>query len=256
MFERVEIGDAVLYRGGCLEILPTLPKVDAVVTDPPFGVGFKYASHDDTPVGYIDWLWPLLERAESLCAPGSPVFVWQSGTNLRMAPEWFPRDWRLFVAAKNFVQMRPTAMQWSWDPILCWWTSGAKPWAAGTASRDFFIANTAPVVASPENIEKGHPCPRPLDLLTHIVSQWVKPGSTMLDCFMGSGTAGVACAKLGRKFIGIEIEPKYFDIACKRIEDAQRQAPLIPHETPKQVQESLFDDYERVERAERQQAQS
>jgi DNA modification methylase len=224
------IGNATLYLGDCLDILPTLPKVDAVITDPPFGVGFKYESHDDSPDGYIEWLWPLIEQAEALCHPGSPVFVWQSGVNLRKAAEWFPRDWRLFVAAKNFVQMRPTAMQWSFDPVICWWIEGAKPWSAGTASRDFVIANTAPVVASPENIEKGHPCPRPLDLLAHIVTQWVKPDATMLDPFMGSGTAGVAAAMHGRRFVGIEKEPKYFDIACRRIDEAQKQAALFPSE--------------------------
>lgn len=236
--KEVVIGDARLLLGDCMDILPTLGKVDAVITDPPFGIGFKYESHDDTPVGYIEWLWPIIEQAESLCNPGSPIFVWQSGTNLRSAPEWFPRDWRLFVAAKNFVQMRPTAMQWSWDPVICWWTPGAKPWAAGTASRDFVIANTAPMMATPDNIEKGHPCPRPLDLLDHIVGQWVRPGSVMLDAFMGSGTAGVAAARSGRKFIGIERELKYFDIACRRIEQAYRQRPLFepePQKKPEQL---------------------
>lgn len=221
------IGDATLYLGDCRDILPTLPKVDAVITDPPFGVGFKYESHDDSADGYIDWLWPVIEEAEALCSPGSPVFVWQSATNLRRLAEWFPREWRLFVAAKNFVQMRPTAMQWSYDPFVCWWTPGEKPWSQGTASRDFFVANTAPVVASPLNIEKQHPCPRPLDLLRHIVGQWVKPEAMVLDLFMGSGTTGVASVTLGRGFIGIEKEPKYFDIACRRIEDAQRQRRLI-----------------------------
>jgi DNA modification methylase len=229
MIEPVQIGLATLYCGDCREILPTLGKVDAVVTDPPFGVGFKYESHDDTPEGYIEWLWPILVEAEAHCTPSSPFFVWQSGTNIKKFAEWFPRDWRLFVAAKNFVQMRPTAMQWSWDPVLCWWTDGdgEKPWSAGTSSKDFTVCNTAPIVASPNNIEKGHPCPRPLDLLKLIVSQWVKPESTCLDLFMGSGTTGVAAAQMQRRFVGIEREPKYFEIACRRIEDAQRQGQLF-----------------------------
>lgn len=228
LWQRVEvIGNATLYLGDCRDLLGGIGKVDALITDPPFGVGFKYANHDDTPVGYIDWLWPTIEAAEALCKPGSPVFVWQSGTNVRRFAEWFPREWRLFVAAKNFVQMRPTAMQWSWDPILCWWTPGEKPWADGTRSRDFTICNTAPVVATPDNIEKGHPCPRPLDLLNLIITQWVRPGGVCLDLFMGSGTTGVAAVNHGREFIGIESDPDYFDLACERIDRAQRQGSLF-----------------------------
>ena len=227
MGDVVTIGDATLYHGDCLDILPTLPKVDAVITDPPYGVGFNYESHDDRSDGYIEWLWPIIELAESLCNDASPVFVWQSGTNMRNLAAWFPRKWRLLVAAKNFVQMRPTAMQWSYDPVVCWWTGTGKPWCAGTASRDFVVANTASVISNSENIEKGHPCPRPLDLMRHVVGQWVREGFTALDPFMGSGTTGVACAQLGRKFIGIEIERKYFDIACERIDNAYRQQRLF-----------------------------
>jgi site-specific DNA-methyltransferase (adenine-specific) len=244
MAEKVVIGNAELWHGDCRDVLPLLPqclRFGGLITDPPFGVGFKYESHDDSEHGYIEWLWPLIEAAESKCSTGAPIFIWQSGTNMRRFAEWFPREWRIFVAAKNFVQMRPTAMQWSWDPVLCWWIPGAKPWAAGTASRDFVISNTAPIVASPWNIEKGHPCPRPLDLLVHIIGQWVQPGTTVLDPFMGSGTAGVASATLGRGFIGIERERKYFDIACERISRAQAQGTLLLPDEPRQhEQEKLL----------------
>ncbi len=247
MSGRVEtIGDATLYLGDCLEVMETLGPVDAIVTDPPFGVGFKYATHDDSPSayegGYGRWLWERLQIAEAKLRPGSPVFVWQSGANLRQFNEWFPRDWRLFVAAKNFVQMRPTAMQWSFDPVAVWWTPGEKPWSAGTASRDFHMANTAPIVATPENIEKGHPCPRPLDQVSHIVGQWVRPAGVVLDIFMGSGTGGVAAIATGRKFIGVEIDPAYFDIACRRIEAAYRQPRLFDEPVAKPVQPSLLDE--------------
>jgi site-specific DNA-methyltransferase (adenine-specific) len=244
---RVEhIGDAVLYLGDCREILPTLGKVDAVVTDPPFGVGFKYATHDDRPEAYAEgygaWLWARIAMAEALCSPGAPIFVWQSGPNLRLFNEWFPREWRLYIAAKNFVQMRPTAMQFAFDPVVVWWTEGAKPWTAGTASRDFHVANTAPVVATPENIEKGHPCPRPLDQIIHVVGQWVRPAGVVLDPFMGSGTTGKAAARTGRSFIGIEIDPGYFDIACRRIEEAYRQPRLFEEPAPKPVQDAFSFD--------------
>jgi site-specific DNA-methyltransferase (adenine-specific) len=245
---RIEhLSDSVtLYLGDCRDVLPTLARADAIVTDPPFCVGFKYASHDDRPEayephgGYGAWLMDRLERAERLCGPGAPVFVWQAAPNFRRFHEWFPRDWRVFCAAKNFVQMRPTPMQWCFDPILVWWTPGEKGWSAGTATRDFHIANTAPVIATPENIEKGHPCPRPLDQVVHIVEQWCKPGAIILDPFMGSGTTGLAAVKMGRGFVGIESEPKYFDIAARRITDemarpnlfADRPARAEPLELP------------------------
>jgi len=75
----------------------------------------------------------------------------------------------------------------------------------------------------------------------HIVT-WTVAEETVLDPFMGSGTTGVACAKLGRSFIGIELEPRYFDIACKRIEDAYKQADMFiePAPAPKPEQEVLI----------------
>ena len=239
----VRIGDCVLYQGDCLEIMPLLGKVDAVVTDPPYGIGFKYASHDDTSDGYGEWLWSVLEAAEKLCSPGSPVFVWQAMLNVRRFTEWFPREWRLFAAAKNFVQMRPTAMQYSYDPVVVWWVDGEKPWSLGTKSRDFHIANTASVISTPDNIENGHPCPRPLDQMLHVVSQWVRPDSVCLDPFMGSGTTLVACAKLGRKCIGIEIDTDYFEIACRRVEEAYRQPDMFIEMPKPAEQEALtFDE--------------
>jgi site-specific DNA-methyltransferase (adenine-specific) len=242
-FREEIIGDCRLILGDCRDILPTLGPVDAVVTDPPYGVGFKYASHDDSPEsyegGYGAWLWDRLEAAERLCLPGSPLFVWQAAKSLRNFNEWLPREWRVFVAAKNFVQMRPTQMQFAFDPVAVWWTPGEKPWTAGTGNRDFHVANTAPVVSSPENIQREHPCPRPLDQVTHIVEQWVRPGGTVLDLFTGSGTTAVAAMSSGRKFIGCEIDPSYFDIACRRIEEAYRQPRLFAEPAPKPVQEVL-----------------
>lgn len=218
---RIEtIGDATLYLARCEDILPILDSVDALVTDPPYGIGQQYESHVDSRAGYIDWLWPILEQAESKLTPGSPVFVWQAAPNIRYFGSWFPRDWRLFVAAKNFVQMRKTAMQWSYDPVVTWWTPGAVPWYAGTSSKDFHVGNTAAAVSKKGAIEKGHPCPRPLDTVAKIVQQWCRPGGVVLDLFMGSGTMGVACVANDRRFIGVEMEPKYFDIACARIHNA------------------------------------
>ena len=219
----------VLYNRDCLSVLPTLAEgsVDAVVTDPPYGIGFKYNEHDDSPKGYGEWLWSILSLAEAKCRAGAPIFVWQAMPNVRRFAEWFPREWRLFAACKNFVQMRPTAMQYAHDPVVVWWVPGDKPYSTGTLNRDFFVANTSPSKHTGLNDVQGHPCPRPLDQVRHIVHQWVRPGATVLDPFMGSGTTGVACVQTGRKFIGIEIDRTYFEIAKRRIQEAQMQPVLL-----------------------------
>jgi site-specific DNA-methyltransferase (adenine-specific) len=220
--------DVRLYLGDCLDVLRDLPdgSVDAVVTDPPFGIGFQYNEHDDSPDGYGEWLWSVLSLAETKCQPGSPVFVWQAMTNVRRFSEWFPREWRLFAACKNFVQMRPTAMQYAYDPVVVWWVPGEKPYSSGTLSRDFFVANTSPSSHIGLNDVQGHPCPRPLDQVRHIVDQWVRPAGIVLDPFAGSGTTGVACVQTGRRFIGCEIDPTYYAIAEKRIAEARMQLTL------------------------------
>jgi DNA modification methylase len=208
----------VIVHSDCREVLAQFPpcfRVDAIITDPPYGIGFKYESHDDTPEGYGDFVWGVLEKAETFCAPGSPVFVWQAMLNIRRFHAWFPREWRIFAAAKNFVQMRPTSMQYAYDPVVVWWTPGGQ-WSEGTASRDFHIGNTAGIIGR-KTWEKDHPCPRPLNQVEHVVAQWVRPLGTILDPFMGSGTTLVAAKRLGRKAIGIELEEKYCEIAAKRL---------------------------------------
>jgi DNA modification methylase len=218
-----------LYLGDCLSILPTLAagSVDAVVTDPPYGIGFKYSQHDDSPEGYGAWLWNIIEMCEALCGEGSPVFVWQAMSNCASWSRWFPRPWRIFAAAKNFVQIRPQTMQNAFDPVLVWWTNGkAYRHPGGLPTRDFHVADTASVISDRTRIEKGHPCPRPLDQMVYIVDRFTRPTATILDPFMGSGTTGVAGMKLGRKFIGIEIDESYFRIAAKRIAKAA-EVPML-----------------------------
>jgi hypothetical protein len=90
----------------------------------------------------------------------------------------------------------------------------------------------------PPVADAGHPCSFPLAIPSKILDTTC--GALVIDPFMGSGTTGVACAQMGRKFIGIELERRYFDIACRRIEDAYRQAPLIPHAAPVAEQQELI----------------
>jgi predicted RNA methylase len=217
------IGDATLYLGDCREVLPTLSGIDAVVTDPPYGIGFKYESHVDDPVTYPSFIGPVVSECSRLVGVGPCVF-WQGMPNCDRWHTWFPPGFRLFAACKGFVQYRPTPIQYAWDPVVFW---GMPRGYAGVGRRDWHLQSLAPFGAYRDRVE--HPSPKPIEQSVYVVEMFTALGDAILDPFMGSGTTGVACARLGRGFIGIEIEPRYFDIACRRIEQAQRQRDLFVH---------------------------
>jgi site-specific DNA-methyltransferase (adenine-specific) len=240
-------GQVKLYLGDCRQVMASWPpcfRVEAVVTDPPYGIGFKYESHVDDRESYPQFIWPIIEAAESIVVPGGPIFVWQAQEWMPRFAELFPRKWRVMIAAKNFVQMRAVAMQHAYEPVVVWWKDGAKPWRslAGStfANRDWFVADSASAVSDTERLAKQHPCPRQDDVCEFIIANWVKPNTTVLDPFAGSGTIGVAAVKLGRKFVGIECEPKYFDLACRRISDALKQPDLFIEKPKPAVQEVML----------------
>ena len=232
-FRQERIGDCWLINADCREVLPLLHKVDAVISDPPYGVGFKYDSHIDSAADYPALMREVVAHVERMRGEGPAVF-WQGMPNADRWHEWFPKGFRLFAACKGFVQFRPTSPQYSWDPIVFW----GKPTTAATFSaRDFHVQTLAPFGAGRTRVD--HPCPRPDDQVEYILGVFTEGGQTILDPFMGSGTTGVACVKLGRKFIGIEIDPGYFDIACKRIREAYAQPDMFVEqsktEQPKQL---------------------
>ena len=205
-----------LICGDCREILPTLGKVDAVVTDPPYGIGFgskhtKWSANRGVVLG--DWdkeipdITPLLELAPSVVVWGGERF------DLPIKRGWL--TWVKPDAAPTFASTEFA------------WTSQDKP------ARHFIYSIGA---TNPERI--GHPTQKPLALMKWTLEQ-IPPCQTILDPFMGSGTTGVAAVKLGRKFIGIEIEPKYFDIACRRIQ-AALDAPDMFVEAPKPAKQEAM----------------
>jgi DNA modification methylase len=221
-----------LLHGDCLDLLPTLPdaSVDALVTDPPFGIGFEYNGGREvaaTPAAYWAWFRPMYEAALRCVKPGGLVAVWQAQLNFRYFWEWFGPDIHIYCAAKNFVQLRKTAINYGYDPVVMFYKPGAPPLRPAKPPRsiDFFVANTAAVVSDTTRIEKAHPCPRPLDAVREIVRNFTPLGATVLDSFMGSGTTGVACLETDRTFIGIEQDADYYRIACERI--AAAQPPLL-----------------------------
>lgn len=215
---RIEtIGNCTLYLGDCREILPLLPKVDLVLTDPPYGIGayktgtmgggvlakqshYDATEWDNSPPA--DW---LIEQVRDKAK--YQVFFGGNYFNLPPSKCWLV--WDKDNGANNFADCElawtnfPQAVRmirWKWQGML---------------QQD--MANKE---------ERQHPTQKPVPVM-----QWVLKQRddivTVCDPFMGSGTTGVACANMGKTFYGIERELKYFDIACKRIEQAYAQQRLF-----------------------------
>lgn len=204
MTEPVIIGRATLYLGDCRDILPTLPKVDAVVTDPPYGIGFganhtKWSANRGVVLG--DWDSEIPD-VSGLLDLSDDVIIW-GGERFGLPVR---RCWLTWVKPDAAPTFASTEFAWtSWD----------KP-------ARHFVQSISSVNA--ERI--GHPTQKPERLMKWCLG-FVPNAETILDPFMGSGTTGVAAVQMGRDFIGIEREPRYFDIACRRIEEAQRQGDLF-----------------------------
>jgi DNA modification methylase len=189
-----------LICGDCMEALTTLGAFDAVVTDPPYGVGF--AEWDGSAP--MEWL-PICRNL------ATSVYV---TTGIKNAFEWERPVW---IASYSFPKGHKRAAGGginAWEPVL------------------IYGKNTLPLdhkqfAPRPSDIVDGHPCPKPLEPFKWIIRTATSSGASILDPFMGSGTTGVAAVKLGRRFTGIEIEPSYFDIACRRISEALKQPDLF-----------------------------
>jgi site-specific DNA-methyltransferase (adenine-specific) len=238
---RVErIGDATLYLGDCREILPGLGKVDAVVTDPPYGVGLVakqhkwfdakgngYASFEDTPDNValvaVRAIEIAREIARSVCVTPGTECAW-------LYPK--PDD-----IGSIFNASGTGSGKWGFKcstPVLFY---GKCPYLATGKGRR---ANSWQQPENDYSEKVDHPCPKPLGMMKWLVQRASLQGETVVDPFCGSGTTGVACAKLGRKFIGIEIEPKYFDIACERIAKAYAQSDLFITKPAPAIQDALL----------------
>lgn len=220
MADPVVIGRAKLYLGDCRDILPTLPKVDAVVTDPPYGIGFEYEGYDDTLenlIGLIDGFMPTsLSIADR-------VIVTPGISNVQRYPiaDWIGAwTWQTTATYGKLGYNQ-------WQPILYY----GKDLAGfgnvnGVIKSDRIHFSGGP--PTKDDLNGGiHTCPKPLGFMKRILQRFTVEGECVCDPFMGSGTTGVAAVQMGCDFIGIEREPKYFEIACRRIEEAQRQGDLF-----------------------------
>jgi site-specific DNA-methyltransferase (adenine-specific) len=200
----------VIWCGDCREVLPTIHRADAVITDPPFGIDWSRATWGDDSEQYLALMAWLVSECQRLVKNGW-CFVFQSMTNVGRFHEWFPDGWRIYAACKNFAQIRPTGVFHSWDPVV-FWKYGEVP-RNTCVNRDYFVGNVAGLLG--KRVE--HPCPKPEDTMRHIVAISSEHDALIVDPFMGSGTTLVAAKRLGRKAIGIEMEEKYCEIAAKRL---------------------------------------
>jgi DNA modification methylase len=216
MAEKVTIGNCELWHGDCREVLPLLPPVDLVLTDPPYGIkrdrgmgggGFdstgKYRRKARTYEGGWDDEAPAADLLEMVIASAKAAIVW--GGN------YMP----LGIGGKWLVWNKEQVMPSYSDAELAWTN------LTGESVKLYTLhCNRA-------RLEAGHhPTQKPLALMEWCIQHAPNP-ATVCDPFMGSGTTGVACARMGLQFVGIERERKYFDIACRRIEQAYAQPRLF-----------------------------
>ncbi len=213
------IGDCTLYLGDCREVLPTLPKVDAVITDPPYGIGINKSNRLSVSRGHGGEDWddapPDSKTISAIVGAGDTAILW-GGNYFDLPPARCFLIWDKNNAGRDFA-----------DCEMAWTNVDA-------------VARL--IQMRPMNMDGGkqHPTQKPLAVMRWCIDQAGNP-QTILDPFMGSGTTGVAAVQMGRKFIGIEREPKYFDIACERIERAYSQPDFFVSAVPtKQTQDSLL----------------
>jgi site-specific DNA-methyltransferase (adenine-specific) len=249
-FTQQIIGDCTLYLGDCRDVLSTLGDVDAIVTDPPYSSGGTFRSDRTRTTGakyigggYVDvetaykrpefsgdnkdqrsfliWSEGWMRDCFKVCRDGAVLCVFT--------------DWRQLPTTSDAIQ----CAGWTWRGIFPWDKTEAAPPQRGWFRNqcEYVLWASSGVIPAKGDCLPGlfrqsvaaegkeHIAGKPVALMKTLL-RITPSGSKILDPFMGSGTTGVACAKLGRKFIGIEIEPEYFDIACKRIEDAYREPEL------------------------------
>ena len=210
MTEKVVIGNAELWHGDCREVLPGLQAADAVVCDPP------YPDYHAEAYGYED----------GILDPWGPMAC-------RQLIFWSSKaDFPLTYCAIH-IWDKKTGCGSQYERIY-----ERNGQANYKVYRQYLINST--VAASYTGDEfTGHPSQKPVRLMRQIVNDATKIGASVLDPWMGSGSTGLACLITGRRFIGIERERKYFDIACERISRAQAQGRMFPVEESKPEQLTL-----------------
>ena len=239
MAEKVVIGNAELWHGDCREVLPLLPRFDLVLTDPPYGI--TYQSNAGVGAGTM----PITNDGTrvSLRLYRSVIPLLRGAPTL-WCTRWdaWPDVWELFAASMKVNGL----LVWDkghpgmgdlnhWGPSYELIASCGPVRTRG--SRDCSVLRYNPVPSGKRN----HPTEKPVALFEYLLMKATDAGMTVLDPFMGAGTSGLAAARTGRNFIGIEQDHAYFETACRRIEQAQAQGALqLPEPARECVQEGLL----------------
>lgn len=216
-----QLSDSVtLYCGDCREVLPTLGRVDAVVTDPPYGIGMDGGKIGKAVYEQFAWDGTTADDAVFLAREISRYQVIFGGNYYVLPPSG---HWLIWDKQNDPTTFADFEMAWT---------------NLGKASRMIRFLWSGPYMKVKE--DRFHPTQKPYPVMKWCIQQLPDDAHTILDPFMGSGTTGVAAVKLGRRFIGVEIEPKYFDIACRRIQAALDAPDLFIERPAPAKQESLL----------------
>lgn len=221
--KEVQIGDCRLILGDCLEVMPLLGEFDAVVTDPPYGMAFnsnhRLVAHrpiaNDAETDLLIWACQISARHSK--------YIFCRWDNLQDIPK--PKS--LITWVKNNHSMGDLKHEHGRKTEVCAFYHGEDhSWPCERPADVLFGTRTG---------NELHPTQKPVDLMRNVVS-WTR--GAVCDPFMGSGTTLVACAKMGRKGTGIELDPEYFEIACQRVRDAYAQPDMFvqaPQDKPEQT---------------------
>lgn len=234
--KRVEvIGQCELYLGDCMEIMPYLSKVDAVVTDPPYGISADKTMHKQGGTKY--------------------------GKAAAAKRQYRDTDWDIKPISQELMSLVQNAGKWnivfggnyySFPASSCWLVWDKENGDNGFADCELAWTNLPKAVRRIKWMwngmlrkggeeREGHPTQKPVGVMQWAIKQLPDPSLSVLDPFMGSGTTGIAAFKEGRAFVGIEVDEQYFELACQRIRKAHLQPDLfVAAPEPKPVQEAMF----------------
>lgn len=238
--EAVTIGRATLYCGDCLAL--DLPRVDHIITDPPYeaimhasksGPSFKGlvrpdGSHHWKPLDFdpIDAIREQVVAMGEQCDGWFIAFctsegVWPWAQAINASPMKYKRAC-VWIKPDSTPQLNGQGPAQGAEHFVCAWAgTGHAKWNAG-GKRGVYTH-----CVNGRERDGRHPTEKPRKLMAELVADFTQPEQTILDPFMGSGTTGVAAVQAGRNFIGVEMNPEYFAVACERLEQAQRQADLF-----------------------------